>query len=166
ELPAVVYRCIEYLEARNAKDEEGIYRLSGSNSTIQGLKERFNVEGDVDLLGSGEPYDVHAIAGLLKLYLRELPSTVLTKNHQRDFLKITEITDRDDRITELSRQVSALPLPNYTLLSCLIGHLIRIVQCADRNKMSVRNVGIVFSPTLGVPANIMTLMLAEYELVF
>ncbi|KAI9360021.1 hypothetical protein DFJ73DRAFT_793640 [Zopfochytrium polystomum] len=166
ELPAVVYRCIEYLEARNAKEEEGIYRLSGSNATIQSLKHRFNTEGDVDLLASEEQYDVHAIAGLLKLYLRELPSTVLTKHHQRDFIKITEITDRDDRITELSRQASALPLPNYTLLSCLIAHLIRIVQCADRNKMSFRNVGIVFSPTLGVPANIMTLMLAEYELVF
>ncbi|KAJ1555934.1 hypothetical protein HK405_010269 [Cladochytrium tenue] len=48
----------------------------------------------------------------------------------------------------------------------LIAHLVRIVQCSDRNKMTVRNVGIVFSPTLGVPANIMTLMLAEYELVF
>ncbi|KAJ1561879.1 hypothetical protein HK405_002239 [Cladochytrium tenue] len=166
ELPAVVYRCIEYLEARNAKEEEGIYRLSGSNVVIQGLKEKFNSSADVDLLRSGEPYDVHAVAGLLKLYLRELPSTVLTKNHQRDFLRITEIADRDDRITELSRQVSALPLPNYTLLSALIAHLVRIVQCSERNKMTVRNVGIVFSPTLGVPANIMTLMLAEYDLVF
>ncbi|KAJ1555510.1 hypothetical protein HK405_001184, partial [Cladochytrium tenue] len=166
ELPAVVYRCIEYLEARNAKEEEGIYRLSGSNVVIQGLKEKFNLGADVDLLRSGEPYDVHAVAGLLKLFLRELPSTVLTKNHQRDFLRITEISDRDDRITQLSRQVSALPLPNYTLLSALIAHLVRIVQCSERNKMTVRNVGIVFSPTLGVPANIMTLMLAEYDLVF
>ena len=32
--------------------------------------------------------------------------------------------------------------------------------------MTTRNVGIVFSPTLGVPANVMALMLAEYELVF
>lgn len=42
ELPAVVYRCIEYLEAKNAAQEEGIYRLSGSAAKMKKLKERFN----------------------------------------------------------------------------------------------------------------------------
>jgi RalA-binding protein 1 len=41
-LPAVVYRCIEYLEAKDAASEEGIFRLSGSNVVIKGLRERFN----------------------------------------------------------------------------------------------------------------------------
>lgn len=43
ELPAVVFRCIEYLEAKNAEQEEGIYRLSGSSNVIKNLKERFNM---------------------------------------------------------------------------------------------------------------------------
>ena len=75
-LPAVVYRCLEYLRAKNAAGEEGIFRLSGSNVVIKALKERFNTEGDVNLLGEGQYYDVHAIASLFKLYLRELPTTV------------------------------------------------------------------------------------------
>lgn len=41
-LPAVVYRCIEYLEAKKAEQEEGIYRLSGSSAVIKSLKDRFN----------------------------------------------------------------------------------------------------------------------------
>jgi RalA-binding protein 1 len=41
-LPAVVHRCIEYLEAKNASEEEGIFRLSGSNVVIKGLREKFN----------------------------------------------------------------------------------------------------------------------------
>lgn len=41
-LPAVVYRCIEYLDAKKANEEEGIYRLSGSSSVIQGLKAAFD----------------------------------------------------------------------------------------------------------------------------
>lgn len=41
-LPSVVYRCIEYLDAKMAWKEEGIFRLSGSNTVIKGLKERFN----------------------------------------------------------------------------------------------------------------------------
>lgn len=41
-VPSVVYRCIEYLEHMDAAKEEGIYRLSGSNSAIRMLKDRFN----------------------------------------------------------------------------------------------------------------------------
>lgn len=42
ELPSVVYRCIEYLDAKKAVMEEGLYRLSGSNMVIQKLKKKFN----------------------------------------------------------------------------------------------------------------------------
>ncbi|KAJ3279154.1 hypothetical protein HK104_001703, partial [Borealophlyctis nickersoniae] len=166
ELPAVVYRCIEYLDAKNAAEEEGIYRLSGSTSTIQGLKARFDSEGDVDLLGSGEFYDVHAVSGLLKLYLRELPIPILTKEMQADFLHVTDLMDRNERISELENLVVRLPLANYTLLRALIAHLIRVVQKCDVNRMTVRNIGIVFSPTLGIPAGVFTLMMAEYESIF
>lgn len=41
-LPAIVFRCIEYLDAKNAVLEEGLYRLSGSNIVIQNLKKRFD----------------------------------------------------------------------------------------------------------------------------
>lgn len=41
-LPAIVFRCIQYLEAKQAEQEEGIYRLSGSSAVIKSLKDRFN----------------------------------------------------------------------------------------------------------------------------
>lgn len=88
ELPAVVYRCIEYLNFHKAKLEEGIYRLNGSAAVIKGLKERFNYEGDVTLLEEEEYYDIHAIAGLLKLFLRDLPASVLTRELHREFLAV------------------------------------------------------------------------------
>ena len=87
-LPAVVFRCLDYLEANGASSEEGIFRLSGSNVVIKALRERFNVEGDIDLLAQGQYYDVHAVASLLKLYLRELPTTVLTRELHLDFLQV------------------------------------------------------------------------------
>ena len=87
-LPAVVYRCLEYLQAKQAASEEGIFRLSGSNVVIKALRERFNNEGDFDFLADGQYYDVHAVASLLKLYLRELPSTVLTRELHLDFLAV------------------------------------------------------------------------------
>ena len=88
DLPAVVYRCIEYLRAKGAAFEEGIFRLSGSNLVIKALKERFNTEGDVDFLAGDHYYDVHAVASLFKQYLRELPTTVLTRELHLDFLRV------------------------------------------------------------------------------
>jgi RalA-binding protein 1 len=42
-LPAIVFRCIQYLELKKADQEEGIYRLSGSSAVIKSLKDRFNL---------------------------------------------------------------------------------------------------------------------------
>ncbi|KAI9323657.1 hypothetical protein BX666DRAFT_1889043 [Dichotomocladium elegans] len=166
ELPSVVYRCIEYLDAKNAVLEEGLYRLSGSSTVMKSLRQKFNKDGDVNLLESKEEYDVHAVAGLLKMWLRELPTSVLTREHRGDFLHVIDLLDRKDRVNELGRLVSQLPLANYTLLRALTAHLIRVVQHSDINKMTMRNVSIVFSPTLGIPAMIFNLFMSEFEYVF
>jgi RalA-binding protein 1 len=208
-LPAVAFRCIQYLEAKKADQEEGIYRLSGSSAVIKSLKDRFNAgehclrlayacyfspysrwspEGDVDLLASDEFWDPHAIAGLLKSFLRELPTSILTRDLHLRFLSVIgpypfwtllawlvilratsltlDLADPQERVNELAQLISQLPLPNYSLLRALTAHLILIVQNASVNKMTMRNVGIVFSPTLGIPAGVFSLMLGEFNRVF
>ena len=87
-LPAIVFRCIEYLEAKHAELEEGIYRLSGSSAVIKGLKDRFDAEGDVNLMAVDERWDPHAIAGLLKAFLRDLPTSLLTRDSHPHFLAV------------------------------------------------------------------------------
>lgn len=87
-LPAIVFRCIEWLETKRAEEEEGIYRLSGSSAVIKGLKDRFDLEGDVNLLAVDEQWDPHAIAGLLKGFLRELPTSLLTRDLHPRFLAV------------------------------------------------------------------------------
>jgi hypothetical protein len=42
--------------------------------------------GDVKLLEDEELHDVHAISGLLKMWLRELPESILTEALLGDFL--------------------------------------------------------------------------------
>lgn len=165
-LPAIVFRCIQYLEAKKADQEEGIYRLSGSSAVIKSLKDRFNMEGDLDLLASDEYWDPHAIAGLLKTFLRELPASILTRDLHLRFLAVIDFVDAQERINELSHLIASLPIANYSLLRALTAHLILIVQNAHVNKMTMRNVGIVFSPTLGIPAGVFSLMLGEFTRVF
>jgi RalA-binding protein 1 len=166
ELPAVVYRCVEYLQARNVHMEEGIFRLSGSNVVIKALRERFNVEGDVNLITDDVYYDIHAVAGLFKLYLRELPTTILTRDLHLDFLAVTEMHDLQDKIRALNVLVYKLPKVNHELLKYLSAFLINIVNHSEINKMTVRNVGIVFSPTLNIPAPVFALFLQEFDDIF
>ncbi|EMR08879.1 hypothetical protein PNEG_02664 [Pneumocystis murina B123] len=165
-IPSVVYRCIEYLDNNNAEKEEGIYRLSGSNTIIKSLKDKFNAEGDVDLLNSGKCYDVHAIAGLLKLYLRELPTNILTRELHSQFLSAIDIQDTEKRTDALNKLVRCLPEENFCLLRVLINHLYRIVAHANLNKMTCHNVGIVFSPTVNIPAGIFSQFLIHYDIIF
>ncbi|KAF2740557.1 hypothetical protein EJ04DRAFT_214006 [Polyplosphaeria fusca] len=164
-LPSVVYRCLQYLRAKNAHQEEGIFRLSGSNIVIKGLRDRFNNEGDVNLL-DGQYYDVHAVASLLKLYLRELPSSVLTRDFHLDFLKVLDMDEREKKIQTFNVLVHKLPQANFELLRHVSSFLIDIIENASVNKMTVRNVGIVFAPTLNIPAPLISMFLTDYEQIF
>ena len=76
QVPRVVHQCIEYLEQQQAFLEEGIFRLSGSSSSIKGLREKYDKEPSSFSLGSHEP-DIHVVSGLLKLFFRELPDNIL-----------------------------------------------------------------------------------------
>lgn len=77
-----------------------------------------------------------------------------------------DFVDAQERIRELSELIASLPISNYSLLRALTAHLILIVQNSTVNKMTMRNVGIVFSPTLGIPAGVFSLMLGEFNRVF
>lgn len=166
ELPAVVYRCIEYLRGKKAANEEGLFRLSGSNIVIRNLKDRFNSEGDIDLLADDEYYDVHAVASLFKSYLRELPSSLLTREMHVDFLKVLELVDKQEKIASFNVLVHRLPRVNFVLLRALSKYLLEVVSNQDRNKMTVKNVGIVFSPTLNIPAPVFSMFLTEFAAIF
>jgi len=138
ELPAVVYRCIEYLTYKHAIAEEGIFRLSGSNAVIKALKDRFNTEGDVDLVADDRNYDIHAVASLMKLYFRELPASILTRELHLEFLQCMEMQGQA-KVVALNVLVNRLPRLNRALLYALSAFLLSIVNNADVNKMNVRN---------------------------
>lgn len=62
--------------------------------------------------------------------------------------------------------MSELPPPNYALLRALTAHLILIVKNSATNKMTLRNIGIVFSPTLGIPAGIFSELVSHFGAIF
>jgi len=174
-IPGVVYRCIEFLEGTNAMQEEGLYRVSGSASGMKQLQERFNTNGDVDLLAEinttskqrlGSWHDSHAVAGLLKLYLRILPENICTETLLPQFSKSVEIQDREERCTVIYSLMEQLPPENFALLEALISHLNRVQQLSSKNKMTPQNLGIVFSATLNMPVDLVVTLVSDHDLIF
>lgn len=77
-----------------------------------------------------------------------------------------DLLDPEERLQELGRLISLLPVANYTLLRALSAHILQVVQNASVNKMSILNIGIVFALTLGIPGSILNMVLTEYDYVF
>lgn len=125
------------------------------------------------------------------MWLRELPTEVLTVELHNEFLCvigmslglwltrvlsrrrkcmanvcIVDLLDPEERLQELGRLISLLPVANYTLLRALSAHILQVVQNASVNKMSILNIGIVFALTLGIPGSILNMVLTEYDYVF
>lgn len=165
-VPSIVYRCIELLKVRDAIFEEGIFRLNGSTATIRTLKERFNSEYDVDLVNSDTYYDVHAVGGLLKLYLREIPTLILSSYLAPEFRDAVEIPDITTKILKLKSLVQELPRENRDLLCVLCSLLTEVISHQDINKMNLRNVGIVFALTLNISSSVLTCFLTDFDSIF
>jgi hypothetical protein len=55
-------------------EEKGIYRLSGSHSSVQRLKQMFATDPSSVLTESEE---VHDVTGVLKLYFREMVEPII-----------------------------------------------------------------------------------------
>ena len=81
-------------------------------------------------------------------------------------MSASDINEKQKKVVAFNSLVHRLPKPNLALLRALVQFLIVIVNNSDVNKMTVRNVGIVFAPTLNIPAPVFSLFLTEYDEIF
>ncbi|KAM9970815.1 hypothetical protein ACTFIR_002679 [Dictyostelium discoideum] len=144
EIPAVVLQTIDYIE-KKAMDIVGIFRLSGSVLTIEQWKAKYDKGERVDLFQEVDP---HAVAGLLKLYLRELPDPLLTYEKYDNFIAAQSIDDFPSRIKLIKHLVKSLPPVNYAVLSYLMAFVGKVATHSAANKMQVHNLSTVFGPNL------------------
>lgn len=76
------------------------------------------------------------------------------------------MSDIEDRLAALNILTHRLPRVNAELLKALFRYLIDIVNNAGVNKMNIRNVGIVFSPTLNIAAPLISHFLSDFNAIF
>lgn len=159
--PAIVIRTLDYLN-KQGLDEEGLYRVPGSTETIKLLKHEFDCYGDVLIETMNAPdreIQVADVASLFKLFLRELPSPIITNETVKELER--DIGDLSHVRTTLSTR---MPPYEFYLLSLLCDHLCRVNAKAEQNKMDINNLAIVFcsSSNLGFGSNMLS-ALVKYE---
>lgn len=132
--------------ARVGLEVEGIYRLSGRQSEIKELKSLLEETADnVDLLDP--KVDIHAISGLVKLFLRELPDPTfpIPKAERLDYVNIS---DTAVRVKKLQDIYAMLPTSHKKTILFLTLHLKKVSSHAQLNKMSLENLSVVFTTAL------------------
>ncbi|XP_066501618.1 rho GTPase-activating protein 24 isoform X2 [Hoplias malabaricus] len=144
--PMLVEQCVDFIRQWGLK-EEGLFRLPGQANLVKELQDAFDC-GEKPSFDSNT--DVHTVASLLKLYLRELPEPVIPFCKYEEFLSCTKLLsrDQDTGMKELRRQVESLPLVNYNLLKYICRFLDEVQSFSGVNKMSVQNLATVFGPNI------------------
>ncbi|CAN0151893.1 unnamed protein product [Lampetra planeri] len=165
-VPLVVETMVQFLE-EHGLESEGLFRVSGSVRAVERLRQAWEAEvmsdrdggvtgadGDEggDAVEVPEAWrgqaDVSSVAGLLKLFLRELPDGVVPASLLPSFLQAYRGRAGDEmRLAESLRLLLAqLPGENHALLLYLCSFLVRVAQHQEVNLMSPQNLGTVFGP--------------------
>lgn len=143
KIPAIIEQLIKRIEFHGLYTE-GLYRKSGVNSKIKELKNKMIEAGSAEI--DYGPYNVHVLANVLKLFLREMPEPLLTFDRYDDFLRASELSESADRVSTMLSLIKKLPIAHHALLERLIFHLALVAQKEDSNRMSAGSLAIVFAP--------------------
>ncbi|NXY11741.1 RHG25 protein, partial [Pteruthius melanotis] len=179
QVPILVQKSAEFIREHGV-GEEGIFRLPGQDNLVRELRDAFDAG---ERPSFGRDTDVHTVASLFKLYLRELPEPVVPWLQYEDFLLCGKALEADETKghQELLKQLSLLPRDNYNLLSYICRFLYEIQLNSSVNKMSVDNLATVIGVNLirpkiedpaiimrGTPQvqKVMTVMISDHEKLF
>ncbi|XP_048208610.1 rho GTPase-activating protein 25 isoform X2 [Perognathus longimembris pacificus] len=178
-VPILVEKCAEFI-LEHGVNEEGIFRLPGQDNLVKQLRDAFDAG---ERPSFDRDTDVHTVASLFKLYLRDLPEPVVPWSQYEGFLLCGQLMNADEAKAqqELIKQLSNLPRDNYSLLSYICRFLHEIQLNCAVNKMSVENLATVIGVNLirskiedpavimrGTPQiqRVMTMMIRDHEVLF
>ncbi|XP_067094572.1 beta-chimaerin isoform X1 [Osmerus mordax] len=148
--PMVVDMCIREIELRGLRSE-GLYRVSGFSEHIEDVRLAFDRDGDKADISADTYADINIIAGVLKLYLRDLPIPVITFELYSKFVQAAKIPNPESRLEAIHEGLLLLPPAHHETLRFLMAHLKRVTMFEKDNFMNAENLGIVFGPTLMQP---------------
>lgn len=175
-VPMIIRCCIKYIEVDDVGlNMEGLYRKSGSQTLIEEIEKEFaqntplNSDKVNSKLNNLLNQDVHAVASVLKRYLRKLPDPVLPfsiYDSLVDLVRSNQLLERlplsknglaessqrssvyDTVVKTLNEILKSLPLEHYEVLRVLATHISKVQRYSEWNLMNLHNLSLVFAPSL------------------
>lgn len=145
-VPLLVRTCCTIVENRGL-EVVGVYRVPGNSAAVNQLTEQVN-RGEFRLEEEPRWSDVNVVSSLLKSFFRKLPEPLFTAELYPIFIEASKIEDPSARLHTLRKLARDLPDINYETLKFVCLHLCRVINRCEVNKMEVKNLAIVFGPTL------------------
>ena len=151
-VPLVFRTAVDFIEMHGIQ-QQGLYRLPGQLSRVNGLKSQFD-GGKVVVLEreartASLPDDVNVVTSLLKSFLRVLPED-LVHGMGVDFFDAAKQCQTDGDIGPFKALLESLPSEKYHMLGFLSRHLENVASHCMENKMNVSNLVVVFQPTTNI----------------
>ncbi|NXJ89193.1 SYDE2 protein, partial [Corythaixoides concolor] len=156
-VPLLMQKCILEIEKRGCQ-VVGLYRLCGSAAVKKELREAFERDSKAVTLCESQYPDINVITGVLKDYLRELPSPLITKQlyeavldaMMKNPLKMTASgCENDPSDSEhTAALLECLPDVEKATLRMLLDHLKLVASYHEVNKMTCQNLAVCFGPVL------------------
>ncbi|OWA52353.1 Rac GTPase-activating protein 1 [Hypsibius exemplaris] len=146
-VPAVVTQCIRYIEERGLQ-EEGLYRLSGSQNAVNDLKKQYYAAykrnpRNATIPNLNSVTDVHVVVGFLKNFLMSLNEPLLTYAEWPHFAAAASSVNRSAFLALFDR----LPVANRDTLAGMMLHFWNIIH-APAVRMNSINLQKVLAPSL------------------
>nr|XP_044998406.1 unconventional myosin-IXb isoform X15 [Jaculus jaculus] len=143
-VPIVLEKLLEHVEMHGLYTE-GLYRKSGAANRTRELRQALQTDPAAVKL---EDFPIHAITGVLKQWLRELPEPLMTFAQYGDFLRAVELPEKQEQLAAIYAVLDHLPEANHTSLERLVFHLVKVALLEDVNRMSPGALAIIFAPCL------------------
>ncbi|XP_068955767.1 rho GTPase-activating protein 28 [Petaurus breviceps papuanus] len=147
KVPLIFQKLLQKLE-ETGLETEGILRVPGSASRVKNLRQELESKFYEDAFDWDQVRNNDA-AGLLKMFIRDLPSPLFTVEYLPAFIALVE------RISKIKLQLQALhllimllPDANRDAAKAFLIFLKKVVANEGKNKMSLWNVSMIVAPNL------------------
>ncbi|XP_015584852.1 SLIT-ROBO Rho GTPase-activating protein 1 isoform X3 [Cephus cinctus] len=146
EIPLIVKSCVRVINLFGLH-HQGIFRVSGSQVEINNFREWFE-RGEDPLADVTDASDINSVAGVLKLYLRELREPLFPIIYFEHLMELAQLESKQDFVLKMKELISSLPRPVVIVMRYLFAFLNHLSEFSDENMMDPYNLAICFGPTL------------------
>uniref|UniRef100_A0A452H545 Rho-GAP domain-containing protein n=1 Tax=Gopherus agassizii TaxID=38772 RepID=A0A452H545_9SAUR len=147
KVPLIFQKLLLKLE-ETGLETEGILRVPGSASRVKNLRQEIEIKFNEDTFDWDQVRNNDA-AGLLKMFIRELPSPLFTVEYLPAFITLVEKVSKVKlQLQALHLLIMLLPDANRDTAKAFLQFLKKIVANEGKNKMNLWNVSMIVAPNV------------------